>query len=62
MKTRLVTVCSLLSNGGKVPQLRLSGRWLAKLGFHPGAKVAVEEEAGRLTLRIASGNGVSPCE
>ena len=52
MKTRLITVCSLLSHRGSVPHLRLSGKWLARLGFLPGGKVAVEEGDGWITLRL----------
>jgi len=62
MKVRQLTVCSLLSNRGSVPHLRLSGKWLARLGFLPGGKVAVEEGDGWITLRLVSKSGVSPCE
>lgn len=33
-----------------VPFVRLSGRWLRRLGFPIGAKIAVEAEEGRLVL------------
>jgi Toxin SymE, type I toxin-antitoxin system len=35
-----------------VPYLRLSGRWLERLGFASGCRVVVTEERGRLTLTI----------
>jgi hypothetical protein len=35
-----------------VPYLRLSGRWLERLGFARGYRVVVAEERGKLTLTI----------
>jgi hypothetical protein len=35
-----------------VPYLRLSGRWLERLGFARGCRVVVAEERGKLTLII----------
>jgi len=40
-----------------VPFLRLRGRWLEKLGFEAGVKVAVSTEPGRLVITPASPAG-----
>jgi toxic protein SymE len=43
-----------------VPYVRLSGRWLEKLGFHPGERLRVEAAPGRLVLTPAvSASGVA---
>ena len=35
------------------PKIRLQGRWLAKLGFPPGSRVAVVPMAeGQITLKV----------
>ena len=40
------------------PKIRLQGRWLAKLGFPPGSRVAViPMTAGKITLKV---EGVAP--
>jgi hypothetical protein len=58
-KPREVSVTSLYraaepigAKGGSVPYLRLSGRWLERLGFASGCRVVVAEERGKLTLTI----------
>ncbi len=40
------------------PLIRLSGRWLAGLGFPLGAKIEVEAEPGRLVLQACRTGGV----
>jgi hypothetical protein len=35
-----------------VPYLRMRGRWLRRLGFTIGTKLAVEAEPGRLVLTV----------
>ena len=35
-----------------VPEIRLEGRWLEKSGFSQGQKVVVEQERGRLIIRL----------
>lgn len=59
-KPREMTVTSLYraahAIGAKeesVPYLRLSGRWLERLGFVSRCRVVVTEERGKLTLAIA---------
>ncbi len=56
MKQRALTV-SALARGSEedrnpVPWLRLSGRWLEKAGFMPGAKYIVTVEPGRLVIEV----------
>ncbi|HYI07597.1 MAG TPA: SymE family type I addiction module toxin [Thermoanaerobaculia bacterium] len=58
-KSREVSVTSLYraaqaigAKGEPVPYLRLSGRWLERLGFASGCRVVVTEERGKLTLTI----------
>ena len=34
----------------KVPAIRLTGKWLAQLGFEPGAKFTVRVEGSALVL------------
>lgn len=35
-----------------VPEIRLEGRWLEKSGFSQGQKVVVEQERGKLIIRL----------
>ncbi|HEX8618576.1 MAG TPA: SymE family type I addiction module toxin [Thermoanaerobaculia bacterium] len=58
-KPREVSVTSLYraaqeigAKGDSVPYLRLSGRWLERLGFASGCRVVVTEERGKLTLTL----------
>ncbi len=59
MKT--LTVSSLHRQSGhpcrphhtRVPAVRLTGAWLAQLGFSPGARYTVRVEGSALTLEIA---------
>ncbi|HBF37025.1 MAG TPA: hypothetical protein DDW50_06860 [Firmicutes bacterium] len=52
MKSHDHTVYALLSNGKKVPMLRLSGQWLDRCGFKPGCKYTVNELSGCLLLMV----------
>jgi hypothetical protein len=36
-----------------VPAVRLSGKWLARLGFAPGSKITVRVEGSTLRLEAA---------
>jgi hypothetical protein len=63
-KPREVSVTSLYraaesigAKGGAAPYLRLSGRWLERLGFARGCRVVVAEERGKLTLTIERHGG-----
>jgi hypothetical protein len=46
------TVYSILSNGKKVSQIRLSGQWLERCGFKPGCNYTVSEHSGCLLLMV----------
>jgi hypothetical protein len=48
---RLATICGRFQGSGRVPDLRLSGKWLGAAGFDLGQRFEVEVEAGRLTIR-----------
>jgi len=37
-----------------VPEIRLEGRWLEKSGFAQGQRVIVEQERGKLIIRLDS--------
>ncbi len=47
MSTRRLAVEHSLERG---IQIRLKGRWLARLGFEPGQRVTVECQPGRLLI------------
>ena len=46
-----LTVCGRWTGRARIPDLRLSGRWLREAGFDLGQAYEVEVEAGRLTIR-----------
>jgi len=48
---RLGTVCGRWRGGRRVPDLRMSGRWLEKAGFDLGQEYEVEVRAGKLTIQ-----------
>jgi hypothetical protein len=48
---RLATICDRFQGSGRVPDLRLSGKWLKEVGFDLGQRFEVEVEAGKLTIR-----------
>ncbi len=50
---------ALRGKDASVPYLRLSGRWLERLGFASGSRVVVAEESGKLTLTISPGGSQS---
>ena len=52
MQVRLLTVYSTTVNNSEVPQVRIQGKWLERLGFKPNVKIIVEEKYGQLLLRI----------
>ena len=35
-----------------VPELRLSGKWLAALGFKPGSSVNIKQKPNKLTITL----------
>lgn len=56
-----LTVSSLYRQTGRdaqvrhsrVPSVRLTGNWLARLGFTPGAKLTVRIDGNSLTLEVS---------
>jgi hypothetical protein len=62
MKVRLLTVCAVSANGKDVPALRISGDWLAKVGFKLGKKVIIREQPGQLTIQLITLEEANPCE
>jgi hypothetical protein len=54
MKVRLITIGSISAGGKEVPSLRISGQWLAKIGFRFGKKAIISEQPGLLTIQLIS--------
>jgi toxic protein SymE len=54
MQVRLLTIYSTYTGSTEIPQIRIQGKWLEKLGFIQGKKFIVEEKQGQLTLRVVS--------
>jgi len=54
MKVRMLTVSAVLAGDKEVPALRLSGQWLAKMGFSLGRKVIVQERPGQIIIQAIS--------
>jgi hypothetical protein len=59
---RTLTVSALHAGDGRseVPWLRLSGDWLRRAGFEPGAKYVVTVERGRLVLEAGEPDRSNP--
>lgn len=59
-RTRLIKVTTRFREVGywrresRVPFIRLSGNWLAAMGFTADSRVVVQSEPGRLTLTLQS--------
>jgi hypothetical protein len=53
---RRLTVLNQHRETGKVPVIRLAGRWLAEAGFAGGCQVVVEGKSGsgRLVVRVVA--------
>ena len=52
MQVRLITVYSTYINNSQIPQIRIQGKWLEKLGFREGKKILVQEKYGELTIKL----------
>ena len=52
MQIRLLTVYSAYTGSAEIPQIRIQGKWLEKLGFNDGKKFIVEEKYGQLVIRL----------
>lgn len=48
---RFGTVCGRWRDGRRLPDLRMTGRWLEEAGFDLGQEYEVEVEAGKLTIQ-----------
>jgi len=48
---RFGTVCGRWRDGRRLPDLRMTGRWLEHAGFDLGQEYEVEVEAGKLTIQ-----------
>jgi hypothetical protein len=62
MKVRLLTVSNVYTGGKEVPALKISGDWLAKVGFRQGKKFIIQERVGELTLQLVTLEEAGPCE
>lgn len=49
--TRVVQNTCYSSKYERVPQIRLQGLWLERLGFEPGTELKVECEEGKLIIQ-----------
>lgn len=52
MKVRILTVSSMGIDNKEAPMIRITGKWLEKLGFSSGKKIMVEERYGQLILKV----------
>lgn len=52
MQIRLLTVYGTYTGSTEIPQIRIQGKWLEKLGFNNGKKFIVEEKYGQLVIRL----------
>jgi Toxin SymE, type I toxin-antitoxin system len=48
---RLGTVCSRWRDGRRLPELRITGRWIEDVGFDLGRQYEVGVAAGKLTIQ-----------
>ena len=59
---RIIRVTSLFRASGiyrrecRVPFIRMSGKWLAALGFQSNSQVVVHAQPGQLTITVLSRN------
>ncbi len=51
------TVCGRYRNHSRVPDLRLSGKWLGRAGFELGQRIQIKVHYGQLIIRAESANG-----
>jgi hypothetical protein len=60
-KLRRLTVTNRSQHGAFVPQVRMTGRWLARAGFPAGCRLAVAVEHGRLVVTVTARPRPLPC-
>lgn len=53
MKVRKLTVSYIHANQKTVPAIRISGEWLARIGFDLGQKAIIREMPGQLVIQLA---------
>jgi len=53
-KERRYTITNRQRETGRVPELRMSGRWLGLAGFAAGCRLAVAVECGRLVVTVVA--------
>lgn len=56
-KLKIHTKCQARAYGAitTIPEIRLEGKWLDKLGFKQGQTVNIEEKKNKLTITIDKG-------
>jgi hypothetical protein len=53
-RLRRLTVTNRYRPGGPVPEIRTSGKWLARMGFPAGSRLAIMVECSRLVVTVHS--------
>jgi hypothetical protein len=53
-KVRELTVTNRSQHGEFVPQVRMTGWWLARAGFPAGSRLAIAVESGRLVVTVTA--------
>ena len=62
VKMRWLTVLNRRRDGSNpVPDIRMSGEWLARAGFAPGCLLAVTVELNRLVVTVEARPKPLPC-
>jgi len=61
LRPRELTVTNRYRLGGPVPEVRMSGRWLAEAGFPAGSRLAIKVECSRLVVTVTSRPRPLPC-
>lgn len=62
MQIRLLTVYSTYTGSTEIPQIRIQGKWLEKLGFHEGKKILIQEKHGELLIKLVQIEENNPTE
>lgn len=62
MQVRLLTVYSTYIGSTELPQIRIQGKWLEKLGFRKGKKFIVQEKHGELLIKLVQIDENNPTE
>ncbi len=51
---RQLTVITRNRETGRVPEIRMGGRWLRESGFAPGSRLAIKVERCRLVVTVTA--------